>query len=80
MCKHLLTESDNNACSAYPNGRTFDELFPYADEECGNGVRFEPNEKSKHLWDERMYFNFSRPTPEDLQWEVCVGDNDMSSD
>lgn len=73
-CKHLWPDREDNACPAFPEGRkNFDDLFPYADEECGNGVRFEPNEESKGSWTAQMYKNFSRPTPDELEWEVVVG-------
>lgn len=74
MCKHLWRDKPDNACPAYPEGRSFDECFPYADEECGNGYRFEPSADVKHLWDAQTYKNFSRPSPEDMEWEVCIGE------
>ena len=74
MCKHLWPDRTDAACPAFPEGRrTFEEHFPPVNQSCGNGVRFEPNEESKHLWDEQMYKAFSRPTEEDLEWEVSVG-------
>ena len=74
MCKHLWQGREDAACPAFPEGRkSFDEHFPCADEECGNGVHFEPNDESKHLWDAQMYKNFSRNTPEELEFEVVVG-------
>lgn len=74
MCRHLWKDKPHHACPVYPEGRTFKECFPYADEECGNGYKFEPDDKSRDLWDEQMYKNFSRPSPEDLEWEVSVGE------
>lgn len=72
MCKHLWSERGDRACPAFPDGKEYEDNFPYANEVCGNGFRFEPTEEAKHLWDEQMYKNFSRPTPEDLGWSVSA--------
>lgn len=59
MCKHLKDKKEM-ICPAFPNGRTFEQCFPYWGEECGNGFQFEPEDDYIELCTERIMRRFAR--------------------
>ncbi len=73
MCKHFYGNSQTFACPAFPNGRKGDDCYPYADQECGNGYHFEPNQETAYLWDENMYKCFSRIKDDPPMKDIIIG-------
>lgn len=72
MCIHNYDEKKQLSCPAFPDGRTnYEDLFPYADVECGNGVMFSPKPEFKSIWDKSMYECFSKNVEHD-DFEIVV--------
>lgn len=72
MCKHYIENAKDNACLAYPNGRkNYDDLFPLADEECANGIKFSPKPEFESIWDDSMYKRFSKKDEKD-DFEIVI--------
>ncbi|MBR0342265.1 MAG: hypothetical protein IJH64_08475 [Oscillospiraceae bacterium] len=72
MCKYYQGPEKNHACAAFPNGRdNYDELFPFADVECGNGYHFAPKPELEDFCCERVMRRFYKNTIHD-DFEIVV--------